>query len=134
MDYGIEAVSPVEVSLSSPRVESFNPEKSLESIKLHNDLVEEIREDAAPKVKIQQLKTASYFNKKIKEKRFLVNDLVLRETAVSQPSMTGKFKPNWEDPYKIAKFISQGTYQISRLDGTSVNNTWNGVHLRKYFQ
>lgn len=134
MAYGVEAVSPAEISLSSPRVETFNLEDSIEGLKFHNSLVEELRNEAAEKVKWQQQKTTAYFNKKVKGRHFVEGDLMLREAATSQPMTTRKLKPTWEGPYKINKVIGQGTYQHSQIDGTPVNNTWNGIHLKKIYQ
>lgn len=73
MAYGIEAVSPAEVSLSSPRIKSFDLKSSLVGIKLHNDLIEETRENVATKVRMQQQKMATYFNKRVKVKKFFFN-------------------------------------------------------------
>ncbi|XP_074336760.1 uncharacterized protein LOC141673931 [Apium graveolens] len=101
MAFGLEAVSPVEVSLNSPRVEYFDSEASQEGIQLHNVLMEEIRDEAAMRVLQQQARTSAYFNKKVKVKQFLVGDLVLRESAASQPAITGKFKAPWEGPYQV---------------------------------
>ncbi|XP_074377708.1 uncharacterized protein LOC141719230 [Apium graveolens] len=88
MAFGLEAVSPVEVSLNSPRVEYFDVEASQEGIQLHNVLMEEVRDEASKRVLQQQARTTSYFNKKVKVKQFLVGDLVLRESAASQPAIT----------------------------------------------
>lgn len=81
--FGIEAVSPVEISLSSPIVELFSPELSELGLKLNNDLVEEVRDEDAEKTSLYKRKTAEYFNKKVKGKHFLENDLILREAASS---------------------------------------------------
>lgn len=132
--YGVEAISPAEISLASLRVDTFDQVQSLEGLKFHNDLVEEVRSEAAEKVKLQQHKIAAYFNKKVKGKLFVVNDLVLREAATSQPSVLGKLKSNWEGPYRVIKVVGKGTYQLSHLDGTPINNTWNGIHLKKFYQ
>lgn len=105
MTYIVEVVWPVEVILLSSRVEYFNPEGSSEGLHFYNTLVEEIRDKAAAKVRIQQSKIALYFNKKVKVKHFLVNDLVLRESATSPPSKTGKLKAPWEGPYSVAKVM-----------------------------
>ncbi|XP_074350791.1 uncharacterized protein LOC141690060 [Apium graveolens] len=90
--YGLEAVSPAEVFLNSPRVEYFDPVSSHDGLQLHNFLMEEVRDEAADRVLLQQTKTTSYFNKKVKVKPFLIGDLVLRESEASQPTLTGKFK------------------------------------------
>ncbi|XP_074352202.1 uncharacterized protein LOC141691376 [Apium graveolens] len=92
MAFGLEAVSPVEICLNSPRVEYFDAEAWREGIQLHNVLIKEVRDEASRRVLQQQARTAAYFNKKVKVKQFLVGDLVLRESAASQPAITGKFK------------------------------------------
>lgn len=77
---------------------------------------------------------AAYFNKKVKGKLFIINDLVLREAVVSHPTKAGKLKPTREGLYRISKIVSQGTYRLSYLDGTPLNNTWNGIHFKKFYQ
>lgn len=88
MAYGVEAVSPVEVSLTSLRVEFYNPEDSEKGLRFHNDLIVEIRDEATEKTLLHQQKMATYFNKKVRDRHFLVGDLVLRESASSQPTVT----------------------------------------------
>ncbi|XP_074374281.1 uncharacterized protein LOC141714675 [Apium graveolens] len=133
MAFGLEAVSPVEVSLNSPRVEYFDAEASHEGIQLHNVLMEEIRDEASKRVLQQQARTSSYFNKKVKVKQFLVGDLVLRESATSQPSITGKLKAPWEGPYQVTEVVTPGTYRLLTLDGTPIKNAWNAIHLKKFY-
>ncbi|XP_074348525.1 uncharacterized protein LOC141687220 [Apium graveolens] len=134
MAFGLEAVSPVEVSLNSSRVDYFEPEASQEGIQLHNVLIEEIRDEASNRVLQQQARTTSYFNKKVKVKQFLVGDLVLRESATSQPSITGKLKAPWEGPYQVTEVVAPGTYRLSTLDATLIKNAWNAIHLKKFYQ
>lgn len=59
MAYGVEAVSPVEISLTIATIVHFNPEASNQGLLLHNDLLEEVREDAAAKTMLQQSKIAT---------------------------------------------------------------------------
>ncbi|XP_074349921.1 uncharacterized protein LOC141689506 [Apium graveolens] len=134
MAFGLEAVSPVEVSLNTPRVEYFDSKASQEGIQLHNVLMEEIRDEASKRVLQQQARITSYFNKKVKVKEFLVGDLVLRESATSQPSITGKLKAPWEGPYQVTEVVAPGTYRLSTLDGTPIKNAWNAIHLKKFYQ
>ncbi|XP_074323773.1 uncharacterized protein LOC141660685 [Apium graveolens] len=123
MAFGLEAVSPIEVFLNSPRVEYFDVEASREGIRLHNVLMEEIRDEASMRVLQQQARTTAYFNKKVKVKQFLVGDLVLRDSAASQPTITGKFKAPWEEPYQVTGVVAPGTYRLSTLEGTPIKNT-----------
>ncbi|KAK1377987.1 Rve domain-containing protein [Heracleum sosnowskyi] len=132
--YGTEADVPLETNLNSPIVDSFNPDASLERLHLDNDLLEEVRDEANLDAARHQKMVAKYFNKKVKTKNFQVNDLVLRESASSQPTITGKFKAPWEGPYKISKVIRPGTYELTQLNGESVKNAWNAIHLKKFFQ
>ncbi|XP_074352085.1 uncharacterized protein LOC141691246 [Apium graveolens] len=132
--YGIDVVLPVEISLISPRVEVFDPSLTLEGLRFHNDLLEETREKSRLRMITQQEKTAKYFNKKVKNKRFKVGDLVLRDSAASQPTVSGKFKPTWEGPYRVSKVVSAGTYELSHLDGQPFKNAWNDIHLKKFYQ
>lgn len=53
MAYGVEEVSPAEINLMSPRVETFNPEDCIEVLKLHEGLIEELRNDVMERVKLQ---------------------------------------------------------------------------------
>ncbi|XP_074346466.1 uncharacterized protein LOC141685252 [Apium graveolens] len=132
--YRVDAVFPVDVSLISPRIEVFDPSLAAEGLRFHNDLLEETREESRLRMIAQQEKMARYFNKKVKNRRFEVGDLVLRDSAASQPTITGKFKPTWEGPYKVSKVVSAGTYELSYLNGQPIKNTWNGIHLKKFYQ
>ncbi|XP_074362358.1 uncharacterized protein LOC141702604 [Apium graveolens] len=134
MAFGLEVVSPVEISLNSPRVKYFDAEASREGIQLHNVLIEEVRDEVSRKVLQQQARTAAYFNKKVKVKKFLVGDLVLRESVASQPAITGKFKAPWEGPYQVTDVVAPGTYRLSTLDGSPLKNSWNAIHLKKFYQ
>ncbi|XP_074359837.1 uncharacterized protein LOC141699941 [Apium graveolens] len=86
--YDVDAVLPVEISLISPRVEVFDPSLALEGLRFHNDLLEETREESRLRMIAQQEKSVKYFNKKVKNKRFKVGDLVLRDFAASQPTVS----------------------------------------------
>ncbi|XP_074373769.1 uncharacterized protein LOC141714106 [Apium graveolens] len=134
MAFVLEAVSPVEVYLNSPKVEFFNAEALKEGIQHHNALMEEVRDKASMRVLQQQARTAAYFNKKVKGKKFMVGDLVLRESAASQPTINGKFKAPWEVPYQLTGLVALRTYRLSMLDGTPIKNVWNAVHLKKFYQ
>ncbi|XP_074342777.1 uncharacterized protein LOC141680452 [Apium graveolens] len=132
--FRLDAVLPVEVSLISPRIEVFDPSLAAEGLCFHNDLLEETREESRLRMIAQQEKMARYFNKKVKNRRFEVRDFVLRDSAASQPTISGKFKPTWEGPYKVSKVVSAGTYKLSYLDGQPIKNAWNGIHLKKFYQ
>lgn len=131
--YGTEVVLPVEISVGSARTENFDPQESEIGLRLNGDLLEELRDSTQLKVAKYQEKVTSYCNSKTKKKRFSLNDLVLRETAVSMQSKLNKLSPPWEGPYKVIKVIKPRTYRLAHLDGSPIQNSWNAIHLRKYY-
>ncbi|XP_017216818.2 uncharacterized protein LOC108194379 [Daucus carota subsp. sativus] len=132
--YGTEAVLPLEISMGSLRIENFNQQGNEEGLRLNIDLVEEVRDRAQLKVAQYQQKVAQYYNAKIKPRQFQENDLVLREAAASMPLKMSKLSAPWEGPYKIIKVVRPGTYRLAQLDGSPIPNTWNAIHLKKFYQ
>ena len=98
------------------------------------DLVEELRDSTRYKVDKYQQKVATYDNSKVKLRQFQVNELVLREASASIPAKVSKMSAPWEGPYKIIQVVRPGTYRLANLNGSPVPNTWNAVHLKKYYQ
>lgn len=68
MSYRVEVVPHLEINLMSPSIEAFDPDRSLKGLKLHNDLVEEIRGEAVANAQLYQQKMVTYFSKKVKVK------------------------------------------------------------------
>ncbi|XP_074355888.1 uncharacterized protein LOC141695548 [Apium graveolens] len=133
MAYGTEAVLPVEVSLGSTRHQNFDVEISSEGLRLNYDLVEELRDSTHIKVAKYQEKTAKYFNSKVKNRSLEVNDLVIRETAISEPNKVSKLSSPWEGPYRVAKVIRPGTFLLTHPDGSPIPSTWNTIHLSMFY-
>ena len=98
------------------------------------ELLDEVRADAVQKMELYKEKTRDFFGKRVRMRAFQVGDLVNRATEASDPRHTGKLMPKWEGPYKITQVIRPGSYKLSRLDGTEVNNTWHAEKLKKYYQ
>ncbi|KAL8154533.1 hypothetical protein AgCh_000049 [Apium graveolens] len=115
------------------RLQNFDPQESSAGLRANCDLVEELRDSTHLKVAKYQERTAKYFNSKVRPKTLGVNDLILREAAVSMPSKESKLSSPWEGPYKIVKVVRPGTFLLSHLDGSPVSNTWNASHLKKYY-
>lgn len=61
---------------------------------------------------------AKYFNKKVKERKFKVGDLVLREaTLATKQPVDRKLGPNWEGPYRVMGFNQPGAYYLEDMQG-----------------
>ncbi|KAK0601486.1 hypothetical protein LWI29_024751 [Acer saccharum] len=78
MAYGAEAVIPVETSSSSPRVQLFQPEINIDMLKCGLDELEERRERAQIRNTAYQQRVARYYNSHVRERRFMLGDLVLK--------------------------------------------------------
>lgn len=133
MAYGTDAVLPVEIGVRTLQVDKFSPQSSDEGLRLDNDLLEESRDSTHFKVCQYQDKVAKYYNSTIKLREFKVGDLVLRESASSMPSKMSKLSPPWEGPYRVAKVVRPGTYRLETLNSSLIPNTWNAIHLKKFY-
>lgn len=75
-----------------------------------------------------------YYNKKVKERRFRVGDLVLRDiTLATKNSTDGKLGPDWEGPFHVVRFNRPGSYHLENLEGKPLPRPLNVKHLRKYY-
>ena len=134
LTYGIEAIIPLNVGLSSLRVENFDPKQNEDQLRTNLDFIEEAREQASIRMAAYQHKVAKYYNSRVKGKIFKQGDLVLRKAEASPPSETRKLSPRWEGPYQVTKVVRPGAYQLQRMDGSIVPRTWNSENLRRYYQ
>ena len=86
--YGIDAVIPSEIGLTSYRVDSYNKETKEEELRLQLDLVDEVRTAAEQRLAQYQNLMAKHYNSNVRHRDFQVGDLVLRKVmgAARDPS------------------------------------------------
>ncbi|KAL5566044.1 hypothetical protein UlMin_029208 [Ulmus minor] len=133
--YGVEAVIPIEISLPTFRVDSFDEENNDVLLALATDLLEEKRETSQVRAAALQQTITRYYNSKVKLRRFVKGDLVLRKVFLNTKEKgVGVLGPNWEGPYRVRAIIRPGTYELETLEGRVLGNPWNAEHLRRYFQ
>ncbi|GAV84222.1 hypothetical protein CFOL_v3_27666 [Cephalotus follicularis] len=126
---------PVEIGVQSPRVMHFTEENNEEGLRCLLDLVEELRDKAVIKVVAYQQRVSRYYNKTVSPIPLRQGDLVLRNSAIGDPTGTrGKLAPSWEGPYKIKRVLRPGTFKLETLGGKEISRSWNAEHLRKYYQ
>ncbi|XP_074337255.1 uncharacterized protein LOC141674445 [Apium graveolens] len=94
LTYGEEAVVPLEISHSSPRIQVYNAEENEEGKRLDLDLIDEVRDAAHTKIVEYQKKASFYYNLRVKERFFKQGDLVLRKVEASGVGQNGKLSPN----------------------------------------
>ncbi|KAL8108705.1 hypothetical protein AgCh_008657 [Apium graveolens] len=131
--YGAEAVVPVEISHSSPRIQAFDEKENEEGQKLALDLIDEVRDKAHAKIVEYQKKASFYYNLRVKERFFKQGDLVLRKIEASGVGQKGKLAPNWEGPYRVKSVQGRGTYKLETMDGFEVPRTWHAQNLKVYY-
>ena len=64
LTYGIEAVIPVEVGVTSTRRAAFSEEENDDKLRLNLDYLDEVREEASCRMTKYQRKMAEYYKKK----------------------------------------------------------------------
>ncbi|KAK1366125.1 hypothetical protein POM88_041686 [Heracleum sosnowskyi] len=131
--YGAEAVVPVEITHTSPRVEAYEPEENEEGMRLALDLIDEVRDEANAKVVEHQKRASLYYNLRVKERFFRQGDLVLRKIDASGVGQKVKLAPNWEGPYRVKNVFGRGSYKLETLEGIEVPRTWHAANLKAYY-
>ena len=77
LTYGTEAVILIEVGLTSLRREFFDKQDNDDQLKQNLDLMDKVRDQAAQRMAKYQQKIAEYYNRRVKQKKFNIGDLVL---------------------------------------------------------
>ena len=72
-----------------------------------------------------------YYNKNVKERPFMVGDLVLK-WKTNQASVH-KLTTPWEGPFMIKEVTRPTSYRLDRLDGTDIPNSWHIDKLRHFY-
>ena len=126
---------PIEVKISTIRTQNYVQDSNHTQLEETLDLIEEKREEAQLRNAAYQQRTTRYFNKRVRDRKFGVGDLILRRVflATRDPA-AGVLGPNWEGPYQIESVIRPGVYKLARSDGSPIPRAWNGEHLRPYYQ
>lgn len=131
---GTNALIPIEVDLSSPRVVAFNKGGNSDCLRENLDLLDELGEKATTQLVVYQRRIFSYYNQKVHPQTFQERDLVLRKIAITNALREkGKLRPNWEGPYKIVKMLGLNTSVLQTLQDEVLGKTWNTMHLKRYF-
>ena len=85
LSFGIEAVIPVDIRLSSHRVENYNDWNNIEQLRAILDLLEETYEMASVRMTAYRQKVVWHYNFRIRGKEFKVGDLILHEPKSLSP-------------------------------------------------
>ncbi|GAA0173287.1 hypothetical protein LIER_26939 [Lithospermum erythrorhizon] len=131
--YRTESVLPIEVGLPSYRQTGFDEEENNLRMREELNFTDELRDK--PLFRIVQYKhlIVRTYTRRVKNRQFNVGDLVMRMYAITHPNCKNKLSPNWEGPYRITKVVGPAIYELSHLNGKSINHTWHATKLHKYY-
>ena len=131
--YGIEAISPVELVIPTPRVvlkESQEESEDLNNERRLADLegIEEERELAKKRSQRYQQRMTRAYAQAVRPRRFTEGQLVLRMAEHVRWNLLGpsKFTQKWEGPYIINAAHESGYYYLTKEDGTVLIELING--------
>jgi hypothetical protein len=97
------------------------------------DLLDERRLKAAEHAQSYRKRVARQYAKSVIERRFQVNDLVLRSIAHLKHRPRGKWSPNWEGPYVVKEALPLNAYHLINADGVELSDPINVLHLKKFY-
>jgi len=131
--YGLEAVLPVEVTLHTHCLITFQRELINAALREALDLLPSIQGDDLLHKALYKLRIARLHDRTVKLHPIHVGDFVLHRTeAVACTGEQGKLTKNWEGLYKVIAQIQPSTYRLETADRTLVPQTWHSSNLRKY--
>ena len=135
LTYGIKAVIPVEVGITSLRQEAFHEGSNDDQLRVNLDCLDESKDRTSRKMAKYQQKMSEYYNKRVKLRQLNVGDLILcKLTPATKNPTQGKLSPTWEGPYRVVYYSKQGNYHLKTLDEQRLPRPWNIKHLKKYHQ
>jgi hypothetical protein len=95
------------------------------------DLLETDRLKAVENLSNYQAEMKAWRDKKVKEKTFIVRDLVLLRSPCTESS--SKLEAKWDRPYLIAEKTRPGSFCLSDLEGNMLSHSWNADNLRRFY-
>ena len=100
--YQSEVVILIEIGLTSYRVDNNDEIRNGKAMHLQLDIVDEVRAVVEQRLARYQDLMTKHYNSRIKHRDFQVGDLILRRvTGAMRDLSQGKFRPNWEGPYRV---------------------------------
>ena len=121
MVYGTEAVLPVDIAFRSAWVENFNEDKANEARELEVNSAEDKRLNSCARTAKYLIVLRRYYNKNVKERFFVVGDLVLKWKT--NQAGVHKLTTPWEGPFMIKEVTRPMSYRLAHLDGMDVPNS-----------
>ena len=99
------------------------------------DEVTDTRLRTLKEIEKDKLRVARAYNKKLREKKFQVGELVWKTILPlgTKSNKFGKWSPSWKGPYKIIKVVFDNSYMVETMQGGHLPRALNGRYLKKYY-
>ncbi|GJT24271.1 hypothetical protein Tco_0894208 [Tanacetum coccineum] len=97
------------------------------------DILEEEREKAAIQEEKSKAKMERYYNAKVRNTIFKLEDFVYRNNEGSHTMESGKLVPKWEGPYEVVEALGRGAYKLRNGNGDTLPRTWDVKDLKKCY-
>ena len=130
--FGMEAVTPIELLVPSPRVACHELTANREGKLLALDSVDELREEARLRMTEYQRKVKKAFDKRVAPRHFQRGDLVLRKVEATGKKVD-KLDPAWEGPFEVVRGFEGRAYQLATMERVAIPRSWNAEHLRRFY-
>ena len=73
------------------------------------------------------------FDKKVRSRKFLEGDLVLKKMSHAVKYNLGKWAPNYEGPFVVKRAFSGGALVLTNMDGEKLPLPVNSNVVKRYY-
>ncbi|XP_070014169.1 uncharacterized protein [Nicotiana sylvestris] len=80
-------------------------------------LIDGKRMNAVCHGQLYQNRMSKAFNKRVRPRQFIPEQLVLKRIFPHQDEAKGKFSPNWQGPYMVPRVVTGGALILAKMDG-----------------
>nr|GEV45228.1 retrovirus-related Pol polyprotein from transposon opus [Tanacetum cinerariifolium] len=133
LTYGTEAVILAEIGMPIMRTSEVDLVQNNEALEIKFDLLEEKREQTAIRKAKTKAKIEKYYNSKVPNISFKLEDLMYCNNDASHAKDTWKLGTKWEGPYEVTEVLGKGVYKLRDRDGKQLPRTWNVSNLKKCY-
>jgi hypothetical protein len=130
MVFGSKDVLPADIAFRSPRVENHDEVKSEETRELEINYMKEQCLDTCGRMAKYLEGLRRYYNRNVKDKFFMVGDLVLRRKRKIEG--LHKLSSHW-GPYMVKAITKPTCYRLCDLNRVNIPNSWHIDLLRHFY-
>nr|GEV37962.1 reverse transcriptase domain-containing protein [Tanacetum cinerariifolium] len=133
LTYGSKDMIRAEIRMPTHRTMMIREDGNEDELHLNMDLLQERREAAAIREAKYKTKMEQYYNQKVRQTSFKLNEYVFQRNKASRVEDQGKVGPRWEGPYRVTEAYQNGSYKLQTMEGKEVPRTWHVINLQKCY-